>query len=63
MLYIYIQHQRNRLCVNQSTLCLSHSPLLFPIYIYIYNNNSKNRKATNEYCTVLYCIVYFQKDK
>ena len=28
------QHQRNRLCVNQSTLCLSHSPLLFPIFKY-----------------------------
>ena len=24
------------MCVNQSTLCFSHSPFLFPIYIYLY---------------------------
>ena len=34
------QHQQNRLCVNQSTLCLSHSALLFPIYIY--KSSSRN---------------------
>ena len=33
------QHQQNRLCVNQSTLCLSHSPLL--IHLLLNNDNLK----------------------
>ena len=41
------QHQRNRLCVNQSTLCLSHSPLLFPIYTHDYlNSRTKVRNVS-----------------
>ena len=39
------------MCVNQSTLCLSHSPLLFPIYIYIYIYKSKRqREKVNKEC-------------